>query len=129
MYMAGIADEGEFDRLVEQMSLDAVVPRIRCPKLFVQGEFDELRALDEALRIFELAAPAKELWILEDQFHPMGEWADELPWLVVDWARAVLDGERRPDDRRLFLRRDGTFVDGDAAPPWWSPNRLLVGVQ
>jgi pimeloyl-ACP methyl ester carboxylesterase len=125
MYMAGIDDEAEFDELVGRMTLDADVARIRCPSLFVQGEFDELRPLEEALRVFDLAASPKELWILEDQFHPMGEWADELPSLIVDWIRVVLDGDRALDDRRLFLRRDGTFVEGNAAPPWWSPSRLL----
>jgi pimeloyl-ACP methyl ester carboxylesterase len=127
MYMAGIENSAEFDELVDQMTLDDVVPRIRCPSLFVQGEFDELRPVEDALRVYELAPQPKELWILEDQFHPMGEWADELPGLVVDWLLARINGAQHPGDRRLYLRQDGTFVDGDASPPWWRPAQLVGG--
>jgi dipeptidyl aminopeptidase/acylaminoacyl peptidase len=127
MYMAGVESEAEFDDLVEQMSLDDVVPKIECPSLFVQGEFDELRPVEDALRVYELAAEPKELWILEDQFHPMGEWADELPGLVVDWLLARMNGTSHAGDRRLYLRQDGTFIDGDASPPWWRPEQLVMG--
>jgi pimeloyl-ACP methyl ester carboxylesterase len=125
MYMTGVSDNDKFDSLVQQMSLDETVKQIRCPSLFVQGEFDELRPVEDALRVYELAAEPKEIWILEDQFHPMGEWADELPSLVVDWLEARLGGSPHPGDRRLYLRQDGRFVDGDAAPPWWKPSGLL----
>jgi len=119
--MAGIEDEAEFDAFVDQLGLDELAPQLECPSLFVQGEFDELRSVEEALRIYDLVPAPKEIWILEDQFHPMGDWADELPSLVVEWLDGRLAEGRQQGDRRLFLRRDGSHVEGDARPPWWQP--------
>jgi pimeloyl-ACP methyl ester carboxylesterase len=125
MYMAGIEDEEEFETLIDQLVLDELAPHIECPTLFVQGEFDELRSVEEALRVYDLVPPPKEIWILEDQFHPMGEWADELPLFVVDWFAARLeDRQHYAVDRRLFLRQDGSIVEGDGRLPWWDPCEL-----
>lgn len=123
MYMMGVTVELEFERLADELIVhDDVAPHVNCPSLFVQGEFDELRPVDDALLVFDQYPEPNELWILEDQFHPMGEWADELPSLVVEWLQARVSGVplRRPD-RRLYLRQDGSFVDGDASPPGWRP--------
>src|SRR5262249_16355113 len=125
MYMAGIATDEEFDRFAEKLMLDPIAPNIECPLLFVQGEFDELRSVEEALRIYELVPTPKEIWILEDQFHPMGEWADELPSLVAEWLVTRLAGGSDPrGDRRLYLRQDGSFEAGSGRPSWWGEASL-----
>lgn len=125
MYMAGIDDEDEFDRMAEQMTLDDVAPHVACPSLFVQGEFDELRPAEDFLSVYERVPPPKEVWLLEDEFHTMGGSADEYFLLAVDWLEARLRDVPPPDDRRLYLRADGSSVEGDARPIWWSPDRLL----
>jgi dienelactone hydrolase len=125
MYMSGIDDDAEFETFIDQLVLDDLAPCIECASLFVQGEFDELRSVEEALRVYDLVPLPKEIWILEDQFHPMGEWADDLPALVVEWLSARLTGDRDDRlDRRLFLRADGSAVEGDARPTWWHPPGL-----
>ncbi|MFQ5879106.1 MAG: alpha/beta hydrolase [Dehalococcoidia bacterium] len=125
-YMAGIYDEDEFDRMAAQMVLDSVAPQVRCPFLMLQGEFDELSPLHEVLPIYELVRAPKEVWVYEDQFHPLGGVFAEAVAGVADWLLARLNGLPLPSsDRRLYIRTDGTVVEGDARPLWWSPERLL----
>src|SRR5581483_2982596 len=42
MYMAGLEDEDEFDRLAERLTAFGYGPQIRCPLLIVAGEFDPI---------------------------------------------------------------------------------------
>lgn len=126
MYMAGIYDEEAFDRMADQMVLDQVAPQVRCPFLMVQGEFDELSPLHEVLPIYELVRAPKEVWVCEDQFHPLGGVFAEVLTGVADWLQARLAGVPiKGNDRRLYFRNDGSVVEGDARPLWWSPQRLL----
>ena len=71
MYMAGIHDEAEFDRLAARMTLDAYAPRIQCPTLMVTGEYDPLCYLDETEAVYEAIPGPKELWVFENEAHSL----------------------------------------------------------
>lgn len=127
MYMSGIDDDEEFDRMSEQMLLTAdMMQRIGCPILFAHAEFDEIDDLGESFEVFDQIRAPKEIWVFENQFHPLGGVADELYLSFVDWLRMNLVGKPLPagTDRRLFLRADGTAVEGDGLPPWRVPERI-----
>jgi fermentation-respiration switch protein FrsA (DUF1100 family) len=93
MYMAGIDDETAFDSMAACMGLADVGPRIRCPILLTQGENDYLCPLEGAERFFDEIAGPKEMWIFQDEFHPLGGvMAHLIPWLA-DWVRDALAGK------------------------------------
>lgn len=121
-YMAGIEDEAEFDRLAEQMTLEAAAPRIKMPLLMAQAEFDELNDLEETFTVFDQVKSPKELWVYEDQFHPMGGVSGEFYGSAADWVMARLQGKPVQDgSRQMYIRTDGTVNEGDARPDWWTP--------
>ena len=92
----------------------------------VQGEFDELSPAKETLDLYEKLPEPKEIWLFEDEFHPLGGVAAELYPLVTDWLVARMnDAPIKQADRRILLRPDGSVIDGDASPTWWNPDRLV----
>lgn len=121
-YMSGLEDEETFDRLAEAMVLDDVAPRIRMPILMAQAEYDELNDLQETFAVFDRISSPKELWVYEDQFHPMGGVSGEFYGSAADWVMARLQGRPVPagGSRQLYVRADGTVREGDARPVWWS---------
>lgn len=116
MYMAGVTDEDLFDReFTTRMGLRDLAPRIACPALMVAGEFDELTPLADTVGVFEAVGGPKELWLYEDEFHPLGTVAGELLPMMSDWVTARLRGvPDAPDADRVFVRLDGAV---DAAHP------------
>jgi dipeptidyl aminopeptidase/acylaminoacyl peptidase len=125
MYMAGLEDEDEFDRMARTMTVRGHLAKVQCPTLLVTGEFDPLCPLEDAIEAFhDLRAP-KEMWVLENQFHPL--W--KLPNLgsldcheyVLDWLGLVLRGPGLPRGhaRIAYVRQggDGPFGDCEWTPP------------
>ena len=130
MYMAGIHDEDEFDRMAAQMVLDDIAPDVECPSLMVVGEFDPLTHLDDALEIYDRVPPPKEVWVVENDFHgPKGSsnfgWIDYYDFLA-DWTRDALLGRKAADlDKRVYVRqRNGKGVYGDEVGDLRLPGRL-----
>ncbi|NQV54803.1 MAG: alpha/beta hydrolase [Rhodospirillales bacterium] len=123
MYMAGMDDEDEFDAMAIEMTVKGYVDKIECPTLLVTGEFDPLCPLEDAIEVFEDLTVNKEMWVVEDQFHPL--WG--IPNLgkldchhyIADWlARALLDG--KTNQRRIAFvanKGDGPFGDCEWVPP------------
>lgn len=100
MYMAGIENEDEFDRLTADMGLHDVGPRLTCPTLITQGESDFICPVDGAERFFHEIAGPKEMWIFENEYHPLGGvMAEVIPWLV-DWLGDALAGRIPADHAR-----------------------------
>lgn len=123
MYMAGIDDEAEFDELAVGMTVKGYADKVQCPTLLVTGEFDPLCPLEDAIEVYGDLTCRKEMWVIENQFHPL--WS--IPNLggldchdyIVDWlSRALLDGTAN-DGRIAYVREggDGPFGDCEWTPP------------
>jgi pimeloyl-ACP methyl ester carboxylesterase len=113
MYMSGIHDEEKFDAFAEQMTLDALVPNIKCPSLMVTGEYDALAHLEEVVAVYQKVGGPKELWVLENNFHNprFMEHIGGMEFIgyLADWLKDALAG-RKPANlkREVFIReKDG----------------------
>ncbi len=125
MYMAGYEDEQKFDDEVAQhMTVRGHMEKIKCPTLLVTGEYDPLCPLEDAIEAYgELKSP-RELWVMENQFHPMRKMANlggmDSHEYIVDWLRDALVGKglARDHSRIAYIKEGG-------AGPWnnceWTP--------
>ena len=125
MYMAGYEDEEKFDKEVAQpMTVRGYLGKIKCPTLLVTGEYDPLCPLEDAVEAFEELKVAKEMWVFENQYHPLwgisnlgGGDAHEY---VLDWLQGVMQDKAisRKHRRIAYVKEHG---DG----PWgrcdWTP--------
>lgn len=124
MYMAGIHDEAEFDRMAERMTTAGYAAKIACPTLLVTGEYDPLCHLEAAVEFFEELAGPKELWVFENEFHRVTE-REGIAGLniypfMADWLRDALDGKHPTDLRKIVL------IHQDRGPgPYTAPVRSL----
>ncbi len=112
MYMTGLHDEGEFDAFADAYTLEDRFPRIQCPMLMVNGEFDPMSDVAEALDLYRKIPAAREFWILENDFHmPMGRdnfgGLDVYPF-IADWIKATMDHPPAPGaSREVLIRQNG----------------------
>ncbi|MBI2178565.1 MAG: alpha/beta hydrolase [Candidatus Tectomicrobia bacterium] len=112
MAMAGMDDEATFDRMCEGYTLKGHAERVRCPVLMATGEFDPLNPLEDAEAVFEALAGPKEMWVFEDEFHPInhlealaGVWTFQY---VADWLQRAFDGKIPPSHKRkAYIRKNG----------------------
>ena len=110
MYMAGIHDEVEFDKMAERMTTRGYGKKIKCPTLLTMGEYDPLCHLKDAVEFFDELTCPKELWVFENEFHRVSQRegigrVDIYPYLA-DWLRDELDG-RHPSDlnKKLLVQQ------------------------
>lgn len=126
MYMAGYEDEDRFDEEVAKpMTVRGYLDKITCPTLLVTGEFDPLCPLEDAVEAFQDLRVPKEMWIMENQYHPL--WG--IPNLggmdchdyVLDWLKAVFSGKHSlsQEGRIAYVRESGEGPFGDCE--WISP--------
>jgi len=126
MYMAGYKDEDKFDEEVAKgMTVRGYLDKVTCPTLLVTGEFDPLCPLEDAVEAFDDLVVPKEMWVMENQYHPL--WG--IPNLggmdchdyVFDWLRAVFSGKRKLTKRGAikYIREhgEGPWSDCDWTPP------------
>ena len=122
MYMAGMDNEDEFDEMAEKMRVKGYADKVQCPTLLATGEFDPLCPLEDAVEVYEDLTCKKELWVIEDQFHPL--WG--IPNLgkldchhyIMDWLqRALIDGKTN-DKRIAYVSNKG---DGPFGNCEWTP--------
>lgn len=124
MYMAGIEDEDEFDRLAAILVNDDKYPAIECPVLMVTGEYDELTELKDTFAAYDLIKAPKELWVYGSEFHPMGPASNE--WLTAsfDWLADALTGAFKANySRKIYITRSGDYREGSGEPPTWNPRQ------
>ncbi len=125
MYMAGYDDESKFDKDVAAgMTVRGYLGKIKCPTLLVTGEFDPLCPLEDAVEAFADLKVPKEMWVMENQYHPLWGIANlggmDCHDYVLDWLRGVFSGKRQAKKRGriAYIRETG---DG----PWgnceWTP--------
>jgi acetyl esterase/lipase len=125
MYMAGYEDEDKFDEeVVQPMTMQGHLQKIKCPTLMVTGEFDPLCPLEEAIEAFEDLKVPKELWIMENQYHPL--WS--IPNLggmdchdyVFDWLQSFF-----ADKNKLTAKGRIAYIKENGDGPWsdceWEP--------
>ena len=125
MYMAGYDNEEKFDEEVAKpMTVRGYLGRIKCPTLLVTGEFDPLCPLEDAVEAFDDLKVPKEMWVMENQYHPL--WGlQNLGGLdcheyVLDWLQALFSKKLKPkmSGRIAYVKENG---DG----PWgnceWTP--------
>ena len=123
MYMAGMDDEDEFDAMARQMTVKGHMDKVKCPTLLVTGEFDPLCPLEDAIEVFGDLTTRKEMWVIENQFHPLWGIGNlgklDCHHYVIDWLkRALVDGQT--NERRIAYVRDhgdGPFGDCEWVPP------------
>ncbi len=124
MYMAGLEDEEAFDAMARTMTVRGHLGRMRCPTLLVTGEFDPLCPLEDAIEAYDELRVPKELWVFENQFHPLSKLANlgslDCHDYVLDWLGMVLMGQGlAPDhDRTAYIRQNGDGPWGDCE---WTP--------
>ncbi|MPZ14686.1 MAG: alpha/beta fold hydrolase [Chloroflexi bacterium] len=118
MYMAGMDDEAEFDEMARGMTVRGQLGRIACPTLLATGEFDPLCPLEDAIEAYEELRSPKELWVFEDQYHPLMRLKNlgglNLHDYTLDWLQQTLMGEVVNRGRVVYVRADGSgpFDDG-----------------
>jgi pimeloyl-ACP methyl ester carboxylesterase len=123
MYMAGMTDEDEFDAMARGMTMKGYAEKIKAPTLLVTGEFDPLCPLEDAIEVYKDLTCRKEMWVIEDQFHPL--WG--IPNLggldchqfVLDWLKGVLVDKKSSKDRVAYVAKNGhgPFSDCEWKPP------------
>jgi dipeptidyl aminopeptidase/acylaminoacyl peptidase len=125
MYMAGYDDEDRFDEEVaKEMTVRGYLGKIKCPTLLVTGEFDPLCPLEDAVEAFEDLKVPKEMWVMENQYHPLWGIANlggmDCHEYVLDWLGALFSGRRVPKKRGriAYIRENGDGPWGDCA---WTP--------
>ena len=123
MYMAGMDDEDAFDAMARQMTVKGYVDKITCPTLLVTGEFDPLCPLEDAVEVYGDIKARKEMWVVENQFHPLWGIANlgglDCHHYIIDWlARALIDGKTNADRIAYVAENgDGPFGDCQWVPP------------
>lgn len=132
MYMSGIHDEDAFDAMADQMTLDALAPRIKCPVLMVTGEYDPLAHLEDVVAVYEKVGGPRELWVVENNFHSprhVNNFAGlDFFGYLADWLCDAVAG-RKPADlkREVFVReKEGLGAYSVAAPGIFLPERLGI---
>jgi len=104
MYMSGIADEGEFDRMRKTMTWEGHAEKIRVPYLCVAGEAEELSPLKHTERLMRSLGGPKRLVVYQESRHSVGNVASTNlgpfpPIMVADWMAATLEGKPFPSER------------------------------
>ena len=126
MYMAGYDDEAKFDAQVASgMTVIGHLGAIRCPTLLVTGEFDPLCPLEDAIAAYQELTTEKELWVLENQYHPLWSLGNlgglDVHDYALDWIQGVFTRRRSPtkQGRIAYIKEHGMgpWSDCEWTPP------------
>ena len=126
MYMAGYDDEEKFDEEVAKpMTVRGYLGKITCPTLLVTGEFDPLCPLEDAVEAFEDLKVPKEMWVMENRYHPLWGLPNfgglDCHEYVLDWLRAFFDKKLKPSKKGRIAyvpeNGDGPWGDCEWTPP------------
>jgi|TARA_B100000768_G_scaffold59290_1_gene57319 pimeloyl-ACP methyl ester carboxylesterase len=122
MYMAGMDDEDEFDEMANKMTVKGYVDKVKCPTLLATGEFDPLCPLEDALEVYGDIKSRKELWVIEDQFHPLWNIPNlgklDCHHYIMDWLERALVHGKTNKERIAYVsnKGEGPFSDCE-----WDP--------
>jgi dipeptidyl aminopeptidase/acylaminoacyl peptidase len=122
MYMAGMDDEEMFDEMARHMTVKGYMDKVQCPALLVTGEFDPLCPLEDALEVYEDLTCAKEMWVFENQFHPLPNLSNlgglDNHQYIVDWLQRLFVHGQVNDSRIAYITEKG---DGPFGACEWTP--------
>jgi pimeloyl-ACP methyl ester carboxylesterase len=123
MYMAGLTDdEVTFDAMVREMTVDGYLDKITCPTLLATGEFDPLCPLEDAVRAFSDLTSNKEMWVIENQFHPLWNIPNlgglDCHHYIIDWLQRALVNGKTNKTRIAYVKDNG---DGPFGRCEWTP--------
>lgn len=112
MAMAGMEDEAAFDAMCEDMTLKGHAERVTCPVLMATGEFDPLNPLEDAEAVYEALGGPKEMWIFEDEFHPIRSpkalGGRATTHFLAEWMSRALSGKIPAGHaRKAFIKVNG----------------------
>ena len=98
MYMSGITDEAEFDKMRKGMTWEGHADKIKVPYLCVAGEFDELSPIEHSVRLVKAVKGPKRMVVYQESRHSVGNVpAANLgpfpPILVADWLADRVAGK------------------------------------
>ena len=117
MYMAGMDDEAEFDDMAKDMTVKGFADKIECPTLLVTGEFDPLCPLEDAIEVYEDLTCDKEMWVFENQFHPLWHLENvgglDCHQYVMDWLKSILVDDTMSNGRVAYATTKGEGPYGD----------------
>lgn len=91
MWMSGIENEAEFDKLAQKMTLKGLGAKIKCPLLIVAGEDDELSPIQYTYEFFKELQGPKKLLVYEGVKHSVPSPVAQTKF--ADWLRDRLDGK------------------------------------
>lgn len=121
-YMTGISDYEEVRQFSAEMTLDKIAPKVKTPYLLVMGESDELTTVESTLATYERLGGAREFWLYEREFHPIGPASSEWLDASLDWLGMALEGNFDATYRRqVVISKTGQYTEGSAEPAWWNP--------
>jgi dienelactone hydrolase len=98
MYMSGITDEAEFDKMRQGMTWEGHADKVKCPYLCVAGEWDELSPVEHSHRLVAAVKGPKRMVVYQESRHSVGNVpAANLgpfpPILVADWLADRVAGK------------------------------------
>lgn len=111
MYMSGITDEAEFDKMRQGMTWEGHADKIKVPYLCVAGEFDELSPVEHSFRLVEAVKGPKRIVVYQESRHSVGNVAAANlgpfpPILVADWLADRVAGKSFPSEH-WYVRGTG----------------------
>ena len=111
MYMSGITDEAEFDKMRQGMTWEGHADKIKVPYLCVAGEFDELSPIEHSVRLVEAVKGPKRMVVYQESRHSVGNVAAANlgpfpPILVADWLADRVAGKPFPSEH-WYVRSNG----------------------
>ena len=120
-FLTQAEDEEDLDRIMQDMTMDGYMERIRCPLVMTVGEYDPRAPLDEVYPLFDQLKVPAELWVMADQHHLLSigggkgpSWISANHGAVIDWLRDRLTGKPLAHPGQVL------YVQGGSGPN--SPN-------
>jgi dienelactone hydrolase len=111
MYMSGITDEAEFDKMRAGMTWEGHADKIKVPYLCVAGEFDELSPIEHSVRLVNAVKGPKRMVVYQESRHSVGNVpAANLgpfpPILIADWLADRVAGKPFANEH-WYVRSNG----------------------
>jgi len=111
MYMSGITDEAEFDKMRQGMTWEGHADKIKVPYLCVAGEFDELSPIEHSVRLVAAVKGPKRMVVYQESRHSVGNVpAANLgpfpPVLIADWLADRVAGKPFANEH-WYVRSNG----------------------